>query len=379
MSKILIIDDDVNALKLLGYTLRKAGYEILVAQNGFEGIDKAVAHQPDLIVSDLMMPRMDGYEVTRQIRSNPATQHTPIIMLTAKSQVQDKVAGFEAGANDYVTKPVMPAELIARIKAQLATVQSSVASTQAKAVQASARIISFIGAKGGVGTSTLVVNLGIALQKSGKKVTLVDFQSASGTISQQLGHASNNNLFNLLKDASTITPDTLGRAITTHKSGLTLLPPLHGVYARYQPISPKQANSILDIVENGKDYILVDLGSALNQTATTVLKRSHLSCIVSEPNIIAMDLTRRALQYFSDVGMSTDKIGAIIVNRSRTGHGFTMAQLKELLNTEVWSVISPAPELSHQALQSKKPLIELQPQHLVAQQIQNLIPILSQV
>ena len=378
MSKILIIDDDVNALKLLGYTLRKAGYEILVAQNGFEGIEKAVTHRPDLIVSDLMMPRMDGYEVTRRIRSNPTTQHIPIIMLTAKSQVQDKVEGFEAGANDYVTKPVMPAELIARIKAQLATVQSSI-SAVSEAVKSSARIVSFIGAKGGVGTTTLIVNLGLALQNSGKQVTLVDFQGANGTICQQLGYASNNNLFSLLKNSSPITPDNLRRAIITHKSGLTLLPPPHGVYARYQPILNKQADSILDIIEGGKDYVFVDLGATLNQTATAVLKRSHLSCIVSEPNIISMDLTRRALQYFNDVGIPSDKVGSVIINRSRTGHGFTITQLKELLNTEIWGVISPSPELSHQAIQSKKPLMELQPHHLISQQIQSLIPILSQV
>lgn len=378
MSKILIIDDDVNALKLLGYTLRKAGYEILVAQNGFEGIDKANANLPDLIVSDLMMPRMDGYEVARRIRSNPITQHIPFIMLTAKSQVQDKVAGFEAGANDYVTKPVMPAELIARIKAQLAMVKTA-ASTPIGAVKSSARIISFIGAKGGSGTTTLITNLGIAFQNSGKNVVLVDFQAANGTICQQLGYASNNNLFTLLKDSAPITPDTLGRAIITHKSGLTLLPPPHGVYARYQPVSHKQADSILDIVEAGKDYVFVDLGATLNTTATAVIKRSHLTCVISEPNIIAMDLTRRVLQYFNDVGITSDKVGSVIINRSRTGHGFTLAQLKELLNTQVWGIISPSPELSHQSIQAKKPLVELQPQHLISQQIQNLIPILSQV
>jgi len=378
MSKILIIDDDVNALKLLGYTLRKAGYEILVAQNGFEGVDKAIANRPDLIVSDLMMPRMDGYEVTRRIRSNPTTQHIPIIMLTAKSQVQDKVAGFEAGANDYVTKPVMPAELIARIKAQLAAIKTA-ALMPIGAIKSSARIISFIGAKGGSGTTTLISNLGIAFQNSGKDMTLVDFQAANGTLCQQLGYASNNNLFTLLKDSAPITPDALGRAIITHKSGLTLLPPPQGVYARYQPISPKQANNILDIVETGKDYVFIDLGAMLNATATAVLKRSHLTCIVSEPNIIAIDLTRRTLQYFNDVGIASDKVGSVIINRSRTGHGFTISQLKELLNTEVWGIISPSPELSHQAIQSKKTLVELQPQHLVSLQIKNLIPILSQV
>ena len=374
--RILVVEDEKRLANFIKNGLEEQTYSVDVAYDGKEGEYLALTNDYDILILDILLPKQDGWQTCENIRN--AGLDLPIIMLTAKSQVQDKVAGFGAGANDYVTKPVMPAELIARIKAQLSTVQATTSATSTT-VRASARIISFVGAKGGVGTTSLIVNLGIVLQNSGKQVALVDFQSANGTICQQTGYASNNNLFSLLKDAAPITPDALGRAMITHKSGLTLLPPPHGVYARYQPVSHKQADSILDIIEGGSDYVLVDLGAILNQTTTSVLKRSHLSCIVSEPNIIAMDLTRRALQYFNDVGIPSNKVGSVLINRSRTGHGFTMAQLKKLLNTEVWGIISPAPELSHQTVQSKKPLVELQPHHLVSQQIQNLIPIFSKV
>ncbi len=370
MSKILIIDDDINALKLLGYTLRKAGFEILVAQNGFEGIEKAQAHVPDLIVSDLMMPRMDGYEVTRRIRANPQTQHIPIIILTAKSQVNDKVAGFEAGANDYVTKPVMPAELIARIKAQLAR------PTTATPAKARARIITFLGVKGGVGLSTLMVNLGLALQQGGKKVVLVDFQSHGGTICQQLGQTSNNTLLSLLKKPTvSITADSLSRTLMNHKSGLVMMPPPHGVYARPQPVAPAQVQAILNIVDAIADYVLVDLGATPNQTATRAFKMCHQICIVTEPNILALDLTRRTLQYLTDVGLLSHKDGVVVVNRSRTGHSLTLEQLRDILKTVVWGIIPPAPELAYQAIQSKTPMLILQPQHITTQQIKKLVSV----
>src|SRR5512147_2968384 len=118
--KILIVDDDIDSLKLIGMMLQRQGYEIVAASNGQQALGRAHADQPDLIILDVMMPDMDGYEVCRRLRHDPATQTIPIIMFTAKTLVDDKVAGFEAGADDYLTKPTHPAELASRVKAVIA-------------------------------------------------------------------------------------------------------------------------------------------------------------------------------------------------------------------------------------------------------------------
>ena len=117
--KVLIIDDDVDTLKLVGLMLERQGYEIAVASNGTIGLTKAAEERPEHILLDVMMPDLDGYEVTRRLRSNPSLAHIPIIMFTAKTMVDDKVAGFEAGVDDYLTKPTHPAELTAHVKAVL--------------------------------------------------------------------------------------------------------------------------------------------------------------------------------------------------------------------------------------------------------------------
>ena len=114
---ILIVDDDLDTLRLVGLMLQRQGYQISAATNGQQGLDKAFEEDPDLILLDLMMPDMDGYEVTRRLRQNPSTTSTPILMFTAKTQLDDKVAGFEVGVNDYLTKPTHPSELQARVKA----------------------------------------------------------------------------------------------------------------------------------------------------------------------------------------------------------------------------------------------------------------------
>jgi len=117
--KILIVEDEKDIVKMLEYNLKKDGYSTLSARNGEDAIDSAKRSQPNLILLDLMLPGMDGLEVCRTLKAERKTSNIPIIMLTAKSQESDKIVGLELGADDYVTKPFSPRELIARIKAVL--------------------------------------------------------------------------------------------------------------------------------------------------------------------------------------------------------------------------------------------------------------------
>ncbi len=117
--KILVIEDDAIALRLIEYTLRKEGYEVLLAKDGREGISKARSEEPDLIILDIMLPGIDGFEVCYRLRSEPQTAHLPILMLSGKAQEIDKATGLKVGADDYVTKPVAPRELVIRVKAVL--------------------------------------------------------------------------------------------------------------------------------------------------------------------------------------------------------------------------------------------------------------------
>src|SRR5512135_788313 len=118
--KLLIVDDDVDTLRLVGLMLQRQGYQIVAANNGHQALIMAQSELPDLILLDIMMPDMDGYEVTRRLKANVSTNSIPIIMFTAKAQVDDKVAGFDMGADDYLTKPTQPRELFGHVKAVLA-------------------------------------------------------------------------------------------------------------------------------------------------------------------------------------------------------------------------------------------------------------------
>jgi two-component system alkaline phosphatase synthesis response regulator PhoP len=117
--KILVVDDEEDILELVRYNLAREGYKILCASSGEDGLKAAKAEKPNLIVLDLMLPGIDGLDVTRRLKADDATRKIPIVMLTAKGEESDIVTGLELGAEDYITKPFSPRVLVARVKAAL--------------------------------------------------------------------------------------------------------------------------------------------------------------------------------------------------------------------------------------------------------------------
>ncbi len=117
--KILVVDDEVDLVETLRFPLEMEGYEVLVSYNGEDGLNKARSESPDLIILDLMLPKLDGYKVCRLLKFDERYKHIPILMLTAKTQEKDRILGMETGANEYLTKPFEIDELINKIKSYL--------------------------------------------------------------------------------------------------------------------------------------------------------------------------------------------------------------------------------------------------------------------
>ena len=119
MQKILIIEDERDIADLVGFNLERAGYEVLKAHDGITGADMAIQLRPDLVILDLMLPGKDGYRVFKDLRRDTRSSGIPVIMLTARAQTEDRIQGLEAGADDYLTKPFSPKELMLRVQAVL--------------------------------------------------------------------------------------------------------------------------------------------------------------------------------------------------------------------------------------------------------------------
>ena len=117
--KILVIEDDPGSLRLIEYTLEQEGYHVLTATNGLEGLRKAKSEEPDLIILDVMLPGVDGFEICHRLRAEPQTAKLPVLMVSAKARGIDKATGLKVGADDYITKPWYRPELVAKIAAML--------------------------------------------------------------------------------------------------------------------------------------------------------------------------------------------------------------------------------------------------------------------
>jgi DNA-binding response OmpR family regulator len=119
-AKVLLVDDDPVILKLLQVNFEMEGYTVVLANDGVEGLEKARSERPDIVLLDIMMPRMDGLQVTEALKADEATRNIPIILLSAKAQASDIQAGKDMGADDYLTKPFDPLELLERVTELLA-------------------------------------------------------------------------------------------------------------------------------------------------------------------------------------------------------------------------------------------------------------------
>lgn len=133
--KILVVDDEPEAVELLEFNLKQAGFSVISATDGAQALTKARSALPSLIVLDLMLPEIDGLEVCKMLRRDPATARIPIIMLTAKAAEIDRIIGLELGADDYITKPFSPKEMVARVRAVLRRFDASRASAGAETIR----------------------------------------------------------------------------------------------------------------------------------------------------------------------------------------------------------------------------------------------------
>lgn len=365
--KILIVDDDIDSLKLIGLMLQRQGYEISAASAGGQAIAKALAETPDLIILDVMMPDMDGYEVCRRLRADVNTQNIPIIMFTAKTLVDDKVTGFEAGADDYLTKPTHPAELASRVKAVLAR---SVA--QRRAASDTGMVIGFLGTKGGVGTTTLATNVAAALGQ--KELTiLADIRPGQGSLGLSLGLGRSAGMANLLgRAANDITPRMIENELVTHSSGIKLL--LSSVRPKEAQlnVNPDIAAAILKNLRTLARTVVVDLGPSLNRFNARLVKEVDQVALVVEPYRVTLNMAREILKELESMGVGRGRTNIILSNRSQSTLQVPWQEAEQILNHEMLAIISPAPELAFQASEAGFPIVLFQPTSIVATQLNKL-------
>lgn len=351
--KILIIDDDLDTLKLAGLMLQKQGFRVVIADSGIKGLELAQSESPDLILLDVMMPGMDGHEVARRLRAAESTADIPILMFTAKSQLEDKVAGFQAGADDYLTKPTHPAELQVKVKALLArSAKNRVAPPAPKEVEQPAYIIGMLAARGGLGVTTISSNLASYLSiRTGTDVILAEFRPGQGTLALDLALKNEHALGQLLNtDSAGITRSMVEERLEAIQDGTRILAssghPRDCVLVENIP----QFETILNRMEFMARYVVVDLGCGLTPLNQKLVHALQELILVVEPYENSLLHSQCMLDDLAAIGMDMNRVFAVINYRLRSDiPQLSVSQIHTYLKCAIDVSFTPAPELYMQA------------------------------
>ena len=368
--KVLIIDDDPETVRLISLVLNRQGFQTLSSYNGQDGINQARREQPDLVLLDVMMPDMDGYQVTKILRNDPDTSNIPILMFSAKSQVDDRVSGYESGIDDYITKPIHPAELIARVKSLISRTKIAAPPPQEKGY-----MIGIISPVGGLGCSTLAINLAIKYyQNSRQNVIAAEMRPGHGSWGTEL-RLKKFGLSNLLSlNPSAITPSAIQKELMKTNFGVKVLVASNTIND-YQLINAQdQIEKITHQLPSLAPLTILDLGNSPLPNLVNILEECNEIMLVTSPYPSIINFTKDYLNELNELGLTKSQIlNIVMINRVRADLQLTITKCEEMLGQIIYQVISPVPELSHQAAMNYKPLLIQSPaDSLIVQQYHKL-------
>ena len=338
--KVLVVDDDLNIQRVLSFTLKQEGFEVLLAGDGESGVATAAQQSPDLILMDAALPGIDGYQAIAQIRAAETVgRRVPILLLTAEADIGQRVKGLRAGADDDIVKPFHPAELMARIRALLA--RSGLSGTRPDSAQATLRrVVVFYGAKGGVGCTTLAINTAIALAAEHKRrVALVDANLQFGDhrvfLDLKLDTAS---IVNAISEPE-LDADLLRRLVVSHASGIDLLlaptaPEQADVVMESHRSSPESLSHLLELMRGMYDYTVIDANRSLDDVTIHLFDEADVVYVILTADLSCLKNVQLVLKTMTELGYARDKV-QLVLNRSNAFTGINIANAESVLGSPI--------------------------------------------
>jgi CheY-like chemotaxis protein/MinD-like ATPase involved in chromosome partitioning or flagellar assembly len=364
--KILVVDDDLDTVKFIEIMLSKQGYQVVSATSGLLALEVAHREHPDLIILDVMMPGMDGYEVARSLRRHPETAVTPILMFTAKSKVEDKVTGYETGVNIYLTKPIHPVDLQANIKSLLAQHLAHVEQAGEKG-----HVVGVVAAKGGMGVSTVALNLAITYhQKHNAKVIAAELRPCQGSWAIDLNLGDANGLSTLLqKNVTDITQAAVNDQLVPTFQGIRVLLASNDSKDAELINASAQLEAIVQQLSVMAPLVVLDIGTNSHPAFNMLTDLCSELLLVTEPQPIAVKRTHILAKELSARGFGRSKaFNVVTVNRTRSDMMLSVSQVESMVGQPVALGFPPANELAYRAAEQSVALTALQPEGVIAQQ-----------
>lgn len=377
MSRILVIDDEPLYHKMIAHALEAEKYQLEFASNGKEGLQKAKMLKPDLVITDVMMPDIDGYEVTRLLRREPAFAHIPILVLTAQAGLQNKLKSFEAGADDHLTKPFEPEELAARLAALLRRAEIASPRSVPGAVHEEARLIALHSLRGGTGCSSLAVNLGVGLASLwGTPTILLDLTMIAGQVALML----NATLKRTWADVAKYSPaemdiDMLESIVGCHESGMAFIAaPTYPTEA--ETISADVLDASLQLLRQNYDYMVADLPHDFTDIVVHTLDKADVILLTTAPDVASVRAAAAALDTYNKLNYPLEKI-KLVLNATFPKHGLPKDKIEAALGIPVMVTVPYTPDRFVEAINFGQPLISSKADEPIAGLLEDMAFFLS--
>ena len=381
MHRILALDDDRVILKIITTTLRQQGYEVHTANNGREGLLAAKTKQPDVIITDMMMPEMNGVEFASNLRQFPEFANIPILMLTSQSDIDDKISAFDAGVDDYLQKPFEAAELVARITVLLRradTLKTAESSKNSRPKNA-AHIVAVHTLRGGIGCSSVATNLAIGLATLWKEPTLlIDMNMTAGQIALMLNRPQKQTWADLAQyEKAEIDVDAVKGLIGQHESGLNFI---------LSPQTPTDAENLhsetlstgVSLIQTEFEYIVADLPHDFSEAALSVLDIADTIVLLIAPELASVRAAAIALNVYKQLGYDREHI-KLVLNWTFEQEGLSQKKIASALRHPISLVLPFAPIQFIHAINHGTPLLHHQPNDPIAALLEDFAFRLSRV
>ena len=326
-ARILLVDDSQVTGLVAKAHLEALGYAVQLAPDGPTALRLAAEQAPDLILLDVVMPGIDGFEVCRRLRKLNVTAGVPIIMLTSKASMADKQIGFEAGADDYLSKPVEAAELQMRTAAQL---RRAARPSPGAAPAVAGRMVAVHGLRGGAGATSIAVNLAVMLCKLwGTPIPLLDLAMPVGVCDSMLNLPATNRLDTLApKPLDEIDADVVDAYLTDHGSGVRLLAGFDDPVFSEQ-LTDRLVTFLLEQLRQANRYVVMDLAHDLAPPTLAALDQADVIALPITPDLNSVRLAVAALGVFKALGY--DKDIELIFNQTMAKPGLSRAQIEKAI------------------------------------------------
>jgi DNA-binding response OmpR family regulator len=343
MPSALIIDDEPALTAIVGRFLERSGFDTDTATSGAEGLEKARSSQPDVIIVDVMMPEMNGYEVCQRLRGDPRTARAAILVLTARGQLVDRQMALQAGADAHTAKPFNGKALVEEIQALL---DKKTNQAPPRGVQ-----VTIVKLREGAGATTLAANLGLCLAKEqGCLAVVADLVLRGGEVSNRLGLPPTASWV----ESPPVNDDALVEHLLRHRDGLFVLPaptsqPADGV-------DPGVVEQHLKQLRSWYDCVVVDTARDLGPLAPVLLRSSHLVLLLLTPDPADLRTARASLAAMKKLGQPALRIWPIL-NPGEAEPQAARQQAEEALGVQMVATLPWSPELCAQAMTRQQPVV----------------------